>query len=77
MERRNLDESTLDRVVLHWITLLPHGSYTDRAAFAAFICASPSHLRTYLKHRALTTELQGLDPHRRIDVGKLVSRARS
>ncbi len=35
------------------------------------------HLDAYLRQKMLTTELLGLDPHRRIDVQELVARARS
>jgi transmembrane sensor len=48
-----------------------------RAAFDAWVRASPEHLRAFIEIAALWNEAASFDPQRRIDVEALIARARA
>src|SRR6185437_14693279 len=63
-----------DEQALRWIAELRAGTDRTRAEFGRWIRRSPEHLRAYLRHVALTTELRTVD-YTNIDLTSLVERA--
>lgn len=69
-------QATPFELASEWIRKLPFSSGNVRAAFACWVTRSPENLRSYLRVRLAETELEGLDPQRRIDAQELIRRAR-
>jgi transmembrane sensor len=62
------DVRSADQRALEWVKVLPRANAQMREAFAQWVLDSPEHLKAFLRHKVLTTELQGLDPDHRIDI---------
>ena len=63
-----------DEQALRWIAELRAGTDQTRAEFGRWIRRSPEHLRAYLRHVALATELRTID-YANIDLPSLIERA--
>jgi transmembrane sensor len=69
-------ELSYDQQALRWIAELQTGTEQTRSEFGLWIRRSPEHLRAYLRHIALATELRSLDLGK-IDLPSLIERATS
>src|SRR6185437_14627280 len=63
-----------DEQALRWIAELRAGTDQTRAEFGRWVRRSPEHLRAYLRHVALATELRTVD-YANIDLPSLIERA--
>jgi len=61
----------------HFLNAQPGVTGRSPRDFAHWIRRSPEHVAAVLRQRMLDTELQGLDPERRIDVSHYVARAKA
>jgi transmembrane sensor len=69
--------ATPDQWALRWLKALPGGDRNVRAAFASWVRRSPRYVEAYCRQKMLDTELQGLDPERRIDVQVFIQHAQT
>jgi ferric-dicitrate binding protein FerR (iron transport regulator) len=77
MTDHSVGSGAISREALRWTDLLPHANEMEQGAFADWVLRSPQHLKAFLVHKALGTELQALDPERRIDIEILLARCRT
>ena len=70
-------ELSVDEQAARFVRDLPNVTATTQRDLARWLRRSPEHVDAFLRQKMLATELQGLDPERRIDVNQLIARAKS
>jgi transmembrane sensor len=72
----DISTSNVDEQALEWVRMLPAPTSSQREEFGVWVRRSPKHLHAYLKHKAMSTELNGLDRSHTVDALALVARVR-
>jgi RNA polymerase sigma factor (sigma-70 family) len=68
------EEAGADQQALRWLRMLPGARTATRTRFARWVMQSPVNLGAYLRQKALSAELHGIDRHRRLDVDAILQR---
>jgi transmembrane sensor len=77
MSPRRPSEPNVDEQAARFENDLANATPQTRQGLARWLRRSPEHVAAFLRHKMLSTELEGLDPERRIDVNSFVARAKS
>src|SRR5581483_3153928 len=76
MTHRGAETGSADLEALRWVRSLPSASEAQRQRFTDWVLSSREHLDAFLRHKALDTALQELDPDHQVDLEVLVTRSR-
>jgi len=77
MSTRRPSEPTVEEQAARFVRDLRNATPQTQQGLARWLRRSPEHVEAFLRHKMLSTELEGLDPDRRIDVNSFVARAKS
>lgn len=77
MTTRRPSEPDVNEQAARFVRDLPNATPQVRQGLARWLRRSPEHVSAFLHQKMLRTELQGLDPDRRIDVSTFIARAKN
>lgn len=72
MQSQRRQALDLAREAVQWLDRLDENGAAEYPAFTEWLMASPLHVKAFLNASAVEDSLESLDPHRKIDVEKLV-----